>query len=90
MYKSVIGPLASALGDLQQATAWLMRHAAASPDDGAAGATDYLHLMGLVALGYMWCRIVEAEPGSPWTRPPKACATSSRPAVSQIRGPGGR
>jgi hypothetical protein len=55
-----VGPLASALGDLQQATAWLMRHAVASPDDAAAGATDYLQLMGLVALGYMWCRIVEA------------------------------
>ena len=55
-----VGPLASALGELQQATAWLMRHAAASPDDAAAGATDYMHLMGLVALGYMWCRIVEA------------------------------
>jgi hypothetical protein len=37
-----------------------MRHAVASPDDAAAGASDYLHLMGLVALGYMWCRIVEA------------------------------
>ncbi len=58
--KPYVGALAAALGDLQQATAWLMRHAVASPDDAAAGATDYLHLMGLLALGYMWCRIVEA------------------------------
>jgi hypothetical protein len=37
-----------------------MRNAPARPDDAGAGATDYMHLMGLVALGYMWCRIVEA------------------------------
>jgi hypothetical protein len=52
-----------AFGHLQQATTWLMRHATADPDDADAGATDYMHLMGLVALGYMWCRIVEAAPG---------------------------
>jgi hypothetical protein len=55
-----VGPLAAALGDLQQATAWLKRHAAAPPDNAAAGATDDLHLMGLVVLGYMWRRITEA------------------------------
>jgi hypothetical protein len=37
-----------------------MSNAPANPDDAGAGATDYMHLMGLVALGYMWCRIVEA------------------------------
>jgi len=58
--KPYVDPLAAALGDLQQATAWLMRNAPAHPDDAGAGATDYMHLMGLVVLGYMWCRIVEA------------------------------
>jgi acyl-CoA dehydrogenase len=58
--KPYVGPLATALGDLQQATSWLMRNAPASPDNAGAGATDYMHLMGLVVLGYMWCRIVEA------------------------------
>jgi hypothetical protein len=58
--KPYVEPLAAALGHLQQATAWLMRHAPANPDDAGAAATDYMHLMGLVALGYMWCRIVEA------------------------------
>ena len=50
---------------------WLMRDAPATPDNAAAGATDYMHLMGLVALGYMWCRIVQvaqaklaADPGA--------------------------
>ncbi len=27
----------------------------------APAATDYMHLFGLVALGYMWCKIVEAS-----------------------------
>jgi acyl-CoA dehydrogenase len=58
--KPYVGRLATALGDLQQATAWLKRHAAAAPDNAAAVVTDYLHLMGLVVLGYMWSRIAEA------------------------------
>jgi hypothetical protein len=47
------------LGHLQQATIWLMQNALAKPDNAGAGATDYLNLFGLVALGYMWCRMVE-------------------------------
>jgi hypothetical protein len=42
---------------------WLMRHAPANPEDAGAGATDYMRLTGPVALGYMWCRIVEAGMG---------------------------
>src|ERR1700682_840206 len=52
-------PLATALGHLQQATMWLMQ-TSAKPDNAGAAATDYMHLMGLVVLGCMWCRIVEA------------------------------
>jgi acyl-CoA dehydrogenase len=58
--KPYVDPLATALGHLQQATTWLMRNAPAKPDNAGAGATDCMHLMGLVVLGYMWCRIVEA------------------------------
>jgi acyl-CoA dehydrogenase len=63
--KPYVDPLATALGHLHEATIWLMRNAqtapdTTAPDNAAAGATDYLHLMGLVVLGYMWCRIVEA------------------------------
>jgi acyl-CoA dehydrogenase len=53
-------PLATALGHLREATQWLAARAPARPDDAGAAATDYMHLMGLVVLGYMWCRIVEA------------------------------
>jgi acyl-CoA dehydrogenase len=58
--KPFVEPLATALGHLQQATTWIMHNAPANPDNAGAGATDYMHLMGLVVLGYMWCRIVEA------------------------------
>jgi acyl-CoA dehydrogenase len=56
--KGYVDPLASALAELRQATIWLAQNAA-KPDNAGAAATDYMHLFGLVALGYMWCRIVE-------------------------------
>jgi 3-(methylsulfanyl)propanoyl-CoA dehydrogenase len=58
--KPYVGALAAALGHLQEATVWLMKNAAAKPDNAGAGATDYMQLFGLVALGAMWCRIVRA------------------------------
>jgi len=58
--KPFVAPLGRALGDLQQATMWFANNALAAPDHAGAGATDYMHLFGLVALGYMWCRIAEA------------------------------
>jgi hypothetical protein len=38
---------------------WLMQNAMAKPDNAGAASTDYMHLFGLVALGYMWARIAE-------------------------------
>jgi acyl-CoA dehydrogenase len=58
--KPLLEPLGKALGHLQQATVWFMQNAIGKPDNAGAGATDYMHLMGLVALGYMWCRIAAA------------------------------
>jgi acyl-CoA dehydrogenase len=58
--KPLIEPLGRALGHLQQAAMWFMQNALAKPDNAGAGATDFMHLFGLVALGYMWCRIAEA------------------------------
>jgi alkylation response protein AidB-like acyl-CoA dehydrogenase len=55
-----IKPLQQGLGDLQQATMWFMQNALNNPDNAGAGSTDYMHLFGLVALGYMWCLIVQA------------------------------
>jgi acyl-CoA dehydrogenase len=58
-----VTPLKEALGELQQATMWFLQNALGNPDNAGAGATDYMHLFGLVALGYMWCLIVEAAKG---------------------------
>jgi acyl-CoA dehydrogenase len=53
-------PLKRGLDDLQAATMWFMGNALARPDNAAAGATDYMHLFGLVALAHMWGRIAVA------------------------------
>ena len=58
--KPFTAPLGASLAHLQQATMWFMQNAMAKPDNAGAGSYDYMHLFGLVALGYMWCRIVEA------------------------------
>jgi acyl-CoA dehydrogenase len=58
--KSYVAPLSRALGDLQQATMWFMQNAVKQPDNAGAGATDYMHLFGLVALGYMWAQMAKA------------------------------
>jgi len=55
-----VKPLGQALGELQQATMWFLQNALGNPDNAGAGATDYMHLFGLVALGYMWCLIADA------------------------------
>jgi len=57
--KPYIAPLGAALKDLQQATMWLMQNAMAKPDNAGAASTDYLHLFGLVTLGYMWARMAK-------------------------------
>jgi hypothetical protein len=54
-------PLGASLAHLQQASMWFMNNAMAKPDNAGAGSYDYMHLFGLVALGYMWCKIAEAS-----------------------------
>jgi acyl-CoA dehydrogenase len=53
-------PLGKGLNELKKATMWFMQNAMAKPDNAGAGATEYMHLLGLVALGYMWVRIAKA------------------------------
>jgi acyl-CoA dehydrogenase len=52
--------LKKGLNDLQAATMWLVQNAMAKPDNAGAASTDYLHLFGLVSLGYMWGQMVKA------------------------------
>ncbi len=53
-------PLKQGLADLEASTLWFMANALMKPDNAGAGSTDYMHLFGLVALGYMWARIAVA------------------------------
>ena len=52
--------LKKGLNDLQAGTMWFMQNAMAKPDNASAGSTDYMHLFGLVVVGYMWARIAKA------------------------------
>jgi acyl-CoA dehydrogenase len=61
--KPYVAPLGEALSVLQQATMWFMQNAMKKPDNAGAGSTDYMHLFGLVALGYMWAQMAKAAQG---------------------------
>ncbi len=52
-------PLAKAFVRLQQATAQVARAGMGNPDEAGAAATDYLRLLGLTALAYLWARMAE-------------------------------
>ena len=51
-------PLATSLYQLQKATMLLAERGFANPDEVGAAATEYLHLMGYVAVGWQWLRMV--------------------------------
>ncbi|MFZ3324543.1 MAG: acyl-CoA dehydrogenase C-terminal domain-containing protein [Methylocella sp.] len=52
--------LEQGLAHLERATMWFMQNAIAKPENAGAGSYDYMHLFGLVALGYMWAQIAKA------------------------------
>ncbi|MFK5977258.1 MAG: acyl-CoA dehydrogenase C-terminal domain-containing protein [Rhizobiaceae bacterium] len=54
-------PLFDAVKDLNTATMWLMQNGMANPNNAGAASTDYMHLMGLVTLGYMWVMMAETS-----------------------------
>ena len=49
--------LKKGLNDLQAATMWLVQNGMSNPDNAGAASTDFMHLFGLVALGYMWAQM---------------------------------
>jgi hypothetical protein len=57
--KPFLDGLAGAKAELQEATFWLMQNGMANPDNAGAGSLDYLHLMGLTALAYMWAQMAK-------------------------------
>ncbi|MFZ1815393.1 MAG: acyl-CoA dehydrogenase C-terminal domain-containing protein [Rhizobiaceae bacterium] len=52
-------PLRNSVKAMEAATMWLMKNGMANPDNAGAASMDYMHLMGLVALGYMWAMMAE-------------------------------
>ncbi|BBI20846.1 acyl-CoA dehydrogenase [Qipengyuania flava] len=59
-----LAPLAEAmekaLGQQQAATMWFMQNAMQNPNHLGAGAHHYMHIMGIVTLGWMWLRMAKA------------------------------
>ena len=53
-------PLRAALSDMQAAAGYFLKRAAQNPEDALAGAHDFMHLFGHVALGLMWLRLAQA------------------------------
>lgn len=54
-----VGPLAEAFARLQQATAHIARVGMPRPEEAGAAASDYLRLLGLTVLAYLWARMAE-------------------------------
>ena len=52
-------PLKDASKALQEATMWFVQNGMKDPNQAAAGSSDYLHLFGHVAIGYMWARMAK-------------------------------
>ncbi|TCD05162.1 acyl-CoA dehydrogenase [Erythrobacteraceae bacterium CFH 75059] len=55
--KALADKLQKALADQQAATMWFMHNAMQNPNHLGAGAFNYMHLMGIVTLGYLWLRM---------------------------------
>ncbi len=53
-------PVLGALEQLVDAGQWLMENGMKNPDHVGAAASDYLYIMALTTLGYMWIRQVKA------------------------------
>jgi hypothetical protein len=51
-----IAPLSGAVAGLAAATHWIAKASASDPEEIGAASYDYLKLMALVSLGYMWAR----------------------------------
>lgn len=49
--------LAGAKTKLTEATMWLMQNGMKDPNNAGAGSVDYMHMMGLATLAYMWARM---------------------------------
>jgi hypothetical protein len=51
--------LEKALGEQKAATMWFMQNGMANPNNLGAGAHHYMHIMGIVILGFMWLKMAK-------------------------------
>ena len=56
---ALVQPLARAFGALQLATGFIAQKSFSDPEEAGAASTDYLRMLGLVALGFMWVRMAK-------------------------------
>jgi alkylation response protein AidB-like acyl-CoA dehydrogenase len=56
---ALIQPFAKAFGALQLATAFIAQRSFSDPEEAGAASADYLRMLGLVALGFMWVRMAK-------------------------------
>ncbi len=54
--EEIAGKLEKALEEQKAATMWFMQNAMANPNHLGAGAHHYMHIMGVVTLGFMWLK----------------------------------
>ncbi|MGI9352013.1 MAG: acyl-CoA dehydrogenase C-terminal domain-containing protein [Rhizobiaceae bacterium] len=52
-------PVREGVKALEAATMWLMQNGMKNPNNAGAASMDFMHLFGLVALGYMWGLMAE-------------------------------
>ncbi len=57
--KPFMDGLKNAKNKLQAGTMWLMQNGMSNPDNAGAGSVDYMHMMGIAMLSYMWARMAE-------------------------------
>jgi len=56
----IAAPLREAMHEAREAALWLVSAGAGDPNDLGAGSYAFLHLVGLVAMGWMWLRLAGA------------------------------
>ncbi len=57
--KDIAERLEKALGEQKAATMWFMQNAMANPNHLGAGAHHYMHIMGIVTLGFFWLKMAK-------------------------------
>jgi hypothetical protein len=55
----LVQPFAKAFGALQLATGFIAQKSFADPEEAGAASSEYLRMLGLVALGFMWLRMAQ-------------------------------